>query len=198
MKKIVFMLSFCVMILTGCSQSDVSSEPSFKPYKVGDEIELTSVVGAKATLVRSEHGFKLKGSDKIVMIDIFGTYCVPCQKEAPHLMDYQLKNSEDFMLIGLIHFEKISDKDVVENFSKKYNAYYFIANSDENARIVDQILKDIDYKHALQIPFKVVFKNGVYQILTDTLEGKQGNKFYLGSISTDVISKDISRIKSAN
>ncbi|ANE35769.1 putative periplasmic thioredoxin [Campylobacter iguaniorum] len=198
MKKIILALSFCMLVLVGCGSSEEEATTSFKPYNTGDEIELTSVVGTKATLIREQNGFKLKGSDKIVMFDIFGTYCPPCQKEAPHLMDYQLKNSDDFMIIGLIHFEKVSDKDIIENFSKKYNAYYFITNSDSNPRLIEQILSDIDYKRALQLPFKVVLKNGVYQVLTDTLGMSQTNKFYLGEITTNVISKDISRIRSAN
>ncbi|ALV24343.1 putative periplasmic thioredoxin [Campylobacter iguaniorum] len=198
MKKIILALSFCMLVLVGCGSSEKEATTSFKPYNTGDEIELTSVVGTKATLIREQNGFKLKGSDKIVMFDIFGTYCPPCQKEAPHLMDYQLKNSDDFMIIGLIHFEKVSDKDIIENFSKKYNAYYFITNSDSNPRLIEQILSDIDYKRALQLPFKVVLKNGVYQVLTDTLGMSQTNKFYLGEITTNVISKDISRIRSAN
>ncbi|QQF51522.1 TlpA family protein disulfide reductase [Campylobacter fetus subsp. venerealis] len=198
MKKLTLILTFLTLFLVGCSAQKEEEITSFTPYKTGDEIELTSVIGSKTTLVRTQNGFKLKDSDKIVMIDIFGTYCVPCQKEAPHLMDYQLKNSDDFMIIGLIYFENIDDKGIVENFSKKYNAYYFISNSKENPRIVDQILHDIDYKRALQIPFKVVLKNGVYQTLSDTLGDSKTNKFYLGEVSTAVISKDVNRIKSAN
>ncbi len=187
------------LFLAACANEDAkssSTDSAFKPYSEADRIELKSVLGQTAVLQRTKNGFKLADSDKILMLDIFGTYCAPCQKEAPHLMDYQLKNSDDFMLIGLIHFEKISDEQIVEKFAKKYNAYYFIANSEENPRLVEQILRDIDYKPALSIPFKVVLKNGEYQVLTDTLGSKTDNKFYLGEVSADIIAKDVAKIKS--
>lgn len=203
MKSIKFIALFLVafLALSGCSneQSNTTQLTQSNSYKTGDEIELTSIIGSKATIVRTENGFKLKDSDKILMIDIFGTYCAPCQKEAPHLMDFQLKNADKFMIIGLIHFEDVNDEYVLENFSKKYNAYYFIANSKENSKIIDQILNDINYNRALSIPFKVVLKNGKYQSLSDNLNDTVvGNKFYLGEVSTNIISQDIDKILNEN
>lgn len=102
-------------------------------------------------------------------------------------------------MVGLIYFEDITDAQVIENFTKKFNAYYFIANSKQNERIVGQILSDIDYRHALSIPFKVVLKDGKYQRLTDINEGdERGKPYYLGMVDTDVIKSDIARIKDGN
>ncbi|WP_096027313.1 thioredoxin [Campylobacter lanienae] len=203
MKNIKFIALFLIALfaLNGCNQ-DKTTQTQIEQsnyYKTGDEIELTSIIGTKATIIRTENGFKFKDSDKILMLDIFGTYCAPCQKEAPHLMDFQLKNADKFMIIGLIHFEDVSDEYVLENFSKKYNAYYFIANSKENSKIIDQILNDISYNRALSIPFKVVLKDGIYQSLSDNIDGTAvGNKFYLGEVSTNTISQDIDKILNAN
>lgn len=203
MKNIKFIALFLMALfaLNGCNQ-DKTTQTQIEQsnyYKTGDEIELTSIIGTKATIIRTENGFKLKDSDKILMLDIFGTYCAPCQKEAPHLMDFQLKNADKFMIIGLIHFEDVSDEYVLENFSKKYNAYYFIANSKENSKIIDHILNDISYNRALSIPFKVVLKDGIYQSLSDNINGTTvGNKFYLGEVSTSTISQDIDKILNAN
>ncbi|MCI5539803.1 MAG: TlpA family protein disulfide reductase [Campylobacter lanienae] len=203
MKNIKFIALFLMALfaLNGCNQ-DKTTQTQIEQsnyYKTGDEIELTSIIGTKATIIRTENGFKLKDSDKILMLDIFGTYCAPCQKEAPHLMDFQLKNADKFMIIGLIHFEDVSDEYVLENFSKKYNAYYFIVNSKENSKIIDHILNDINYNRALSIPFKVVLKDGIYQSLSDNINGTAvGNKFYLGEVSTSTISQDIDKILNAN
>lgn len=203
MKNIKFIALFLAIfiVLSGCSndESNATQASQSNLYKTGDEIELTSIIGSKATIIRTENGFKLKDSDKILMLDIFGTYCAPCQKEAPHLMDFQLKNADKFMIIGLIHFEDVSDEYVLENFSKKYNAYYFISNSKENSKIIDQALNDIGYNRALSIPFKVVLKDGKYQNLSDNLGGTTTqNKFYLGEVSTNTISQDIDKILNAN
>lgn len=174
-------------------------EVAFMPFKTGERFTLKSVVGGEVTIERTEKGFKLADSDKILMFDIFGTYCQPCRIEAPHLMDFQLKNSADFLMVGLIYFEDITDAQVIENFTKKFNAYYFISNSKQNERIVGQILSDIGYRHALSIPFKVVLKDGKYQRLTDINEGdERGKPYYLGMVDTDVIKSDIARIKNGN
>lgn len=208
MKKTIFM-AILALFIAGCEKKQSTTDnnvidfqsatETFVPYKTGDKITLKSVANSEITLVRTEKGFSIDGSDKILMIDVFGTYCEPCKDEAPHLMDFQVKNADKFMLVGLIFFENITNQEVIDNFSKKHNAYYFIANSKENGRIVEQILKDINYRYALQIPFKVMYKNGIYQMLTDTIEhDPNGKPYYLGKISTSVVEQDFLRIKNAN
>lgn len=195
MKKFLVFLTFFALFFIGCEDEGQITEQ--KPYTKGDEIVLKSVNDVSITLVREENGFKLKDSNKIIMFDIFGTFCAPCQSEAAHLMDYQMKNSDDFMLIGLITFENITNKDVIENFIKPYNAYYFIANEKENERLIAQILKDISYKNALSLPFKVVLKDAKYQLLSDNLGERNGAKspFYLGAVKSEMIASDIAQIK---
>ena len=200
MKKLLLVLlcAFALVFL-GCSknESESYSPGEYAPFKDGEEISLKSVSGASVSLVRTDKGFVLKGSDKIVMLDIFGTFCEPCKAEAPHLMDYQL-NHDDFMLIGLITFEQISDKDVIEKFIKPFNAYYFIANEGEkNERLISQVLADIDYDSALSLPFKVVLKGGKYELLSDNL-GERGGKealYYLGAVSSELVAKDLEKIR---
>ncbi|MDA7848144.1 TlpA family protein disulfide reductase, partial [Sulfurospirillum sp.] len=147
-------------------------------------------------LLRKNGGFVLEGDEnKILILDIFGTFCVPCQKEAANLMDFQLKNDKDVLLIGFTHLESVSDQYVVDNFASKFNAYYFIVNSPDNDKIVNTIVEDIDYKQAIQVPFKVVLKNGQYQKVTDIYESNPDNKFYIGAVETEVIEKDIKKMK---
>nr|WP_321316702.1 TlpA family protein disulfide reductase [uncultured Campylobacter sp.] len=200
MKKLLLVLlcAFALVFL-GCNKNESESYSlgEYAPFKDGEEISLKSVSGASVNLVRTAKGFVLKGSDKIVMLDIFGTFCEPCKTEAPHLMDYQL-NHDDFMLIGLITFEQISDKDVIEKFIKPFNAYYFIANEGEkNERLISQVLTDIDYDSALSLPFKVVLKGGKYELLSDNL-GERGGKealYYLGAVSSELVAKDLEKIR---
>lgn len=199
MKKLLSLL-FCALALVflGCNkESESYSVGEHEPFKEGEEISLKSVSGASVSLLRKDKGFVLNGSDKIVMLDIFGTFCAPCKSEAPHLMDYQL-NHDDFMLIGLITFEQISDKDVIEKFIKPFNAYYFIANEGaKNERLIAQVLADIGYDSVLSLPFKVVLKGGKYELLSDNL-GERGGKealYYLGAVSSELVAKDLEKIR---
>ncbi len=183
-----------ILSFIGCGQEEGSAQ---KPtYKDGDKLELRSVVGSKVTLLRKNGGFVLEGDEnKILILDIFGTFCKPCQKEAAKLMDFQLKNDKDVLLIGFTYLETVTDKYVVDNFSSKFNAYYFIVNSPDNEKMVNTITKDIGYNQAVQVPFKVVLKNGKYQKVTDPFGESPDDNFYIGAIDTDIIEKDIQKIK---
>jgi thiol-disulfide isomerase/thioredoxin len=197
MKKLISLIAVVTSLLfLGCG-SESSSVPAVKEtYKEGDKVEIKSVSGAKLTLLRKNGGFVLEDDEnKVVLIDIFGTFCVPCQEEAPSLMDFQLQNSDDVMLIGLNYFEEVSDEYVVENFAAKYNAYYFITNSPKNKKIVETIVQDIAYKGTLLVPFKVVLKDGKYQKVTDIYNPSNvENKFYIGKVGLDIIQKDIDKL----
>ena len=198
MKRTFFLLPFLLsFFLLGCSQESKPVTSLVKDtYKEGEKIELKSIAGAKLTFLRKSKGFVIEGSeDKIVLIDIFGTFCAPCQEEATSLMDFQLQNSNDVFLLGLNHLEEVSDEYVVENFAAKYNAYYFISNSPQNKKIVDTIVHDIAYKSSVQVPFKVVLKEGDFQKVTDIYSANPENKFYIGKVPLDVIQKDIDVMK---
>lgn len=197
MKKLISLIAVMTSLLfLGCGSETSTVSTAKETYKEGDKVELKSVSGAKLTLLRKNGGFVIEDDEsKIVLIDIFGTFCVPCQEEAPSLMDFQLQNSDDVMLIGLNYFEEVSDEYVVENFAAKYNAYYFITNSPKNKKIVETIVQDIAYKGTLQVPFKIVLKEGKYQKVTDIYNASNPeNKFYIGKVGLDIIQQDIDKL----
>lgn len=197
MKKLISLIAVITSLLfLGCGSETSTVSTAKETYKEGDKVELKSVSGAKLTLLRKNGGFVIEDDEsKIVLIDIFGTFCVPCQEEAPSLMDFQLQNSDDVMLVGLNYFEEVSDEYVVENFAAKYNAYYFITNSPKNKKIVETIVQDIAYKGTLQVPFKIVLKEGKYQKVTDIYNpSNPENKFYIGKVGLDIIQQDIDKL----
>ena len=186
-----------ILVFIGCGSEE--KVETLKTYKDGDKIELVSVMGSKLTLLRKNGGFVLKGDEgKILILDMFGTFCHPCQKEAPKLMNFQLKNDKDVVLIGFTSLENVTNEYVIDNFVSKFNAYYFIVNSPKNKKILDTITQDIGYNRAIQVPFKVVLKNGKYQKLTDPYDEGPNDNFYIGAIDTEIMQKDIDRIKSTN
>lgn len=198
MKKITILISVLFLTLfLGCSGESSKNTITVKEvHKEGDKIELKSIAGTKIVLLRKNGGFVLEDDEsKILLIDIFGTFCVPCQEEAPSLMDFQLQNSNDVLLIGLNFLEEVSDEYVVENFASRYNAYYFISNSPQNKKIVETIIQDIKYKSSVQVPLKVVLKNGEYQKVTDIYMANPNNQFYIGKVKLGIIQKDIDQIK---
>lgn len=198
--RAIFAALVCAIFLAGCGEDETAKAPAkIEGYKTGEEIALKSVFGKDLTLKRVEGGFVIKGEeDKILMFDIFGTFCPPCQKEAPDLTKFQIDNLNDFTIVALTHFENVTNEYVVENFAQKYNAFYFISNDAKiNDRLAAQILEDIKYERLESVPIKMVLKGGVYQELTDVDSGKFGVKYYLGGIRLDAMTKDYERIKNA-
>lgn len=192
MKKLMLFI-VVVFAFFGCEDKQLIKE--VKPYKVGDIVVLKGVEGGEKRIKRVEGGFVLVGDEeKVIMFDIFGTFCSPCQKEAPNLTALQMEFSDKLAIIGLTYLEDVSDEYVVENFSVKYSGHYFIANSKQNDRIVKSITDDIKYPQAVQLPFKVVLKNGKYQILKDVWEGKEDTKFFLGDVGAKTIREDLEKI----
>lgn len=193
--KNLLVLIIALFAFFGCGE-DESSNANFKEFSPNEEVKLVYVSGKELTLVRKDHGFAIKNDEnKVLMIDIFGTFCPPCQKEAAELTKYQLENKDKFTLIGLTHFENVTNEYVLHEFMQKFNAYYFITNDQKiNDRLAEQIVRDIEYKHEIALPFKVVIKNGEYQILTDVDSGQYGVKYYLGGIKVTKMKEDLAKI----
>ena len=192
--KIKFLFLSALLILgvfSGCSEEKVVNDFEFKEFEEGEQITIQSVMDKQLVLVRQNGGFVILNDEKkVLMVDIFGTFCAPCKEEAPHLTQLWRKNADKFTLIGLTHFESVSD-DEVQNFANNYGAFYFISNQKQNERLVKQILKDINYQNMEQLPFKVVLKNGVYQSVQDFWsKGKKVN-FYLGKVPTSLMEEDL-------
>ena len=194
MKNLVVLI-IALFAFFGCGEEE-NSRATFKEFSPNEEVTLKDVSGKELTLVRKNGGFAIKNDEnKVLMIDIFGTFCPPCQKEAPELTKYQVENKDKFTLIGLTHFENVTDEYVLNEFLQKFHAYYFITNNQKiNDRLVEQIVRDIEYKHEISLPFKVVLKNGEYQILTDVDSGKYGVKYYLGGIKVTKMKEDLAKI----
>jgi len=195
-KNIGLFLILCLgVFFTGCFEDEkIQNDFVFKEFKTNDKILLHSVNGGSKVLVRTQNAFVLEGEeDKVLMIDFFGTFCNPCKEEALELSKLWKNNAKKFFIIGLTHFEDVSDE-MVKKFADDYGAYYFLSNSKENDRIIAQILKDINYQNMEQLPFKVVIKDGIYQNLSDFWNGGEKIKYYLGKVPTSTMQEDLNRI----
>lgn len=192
--RMIFSTFLIAFLFMACASEDVKNELDFKEFALGEKVLLRSVNGGEKTFLRKEKGFVIEGEeDKILMFDFFGTFCQPCKEEALELSKLWQNNSKHFVIIGLSHFEEVSDEEVLK-FAKDYNAFYFLSNSKEKDRLIAQILKDISYQNMEQLPFKVVLKNGVYQNVSDFWNKGKKVQFYLGKVPSKLIQEDINTI----
>ncbi|EJP4247202.1 redoxin domain-containing protein [Campylobacter upsaliensis] len=192
--RIIFSAFLIAFLFIACASEDVKNELDFKEFALGEKVLLRSVNGGEKTFLRKEKGFVIEGEeDKILMFDFFGTFCQPCKEEALELSKLWQNNSKHFVIIGLSHFEEVSDEEVLK-FAKDYNAFYFLSNSKEKDRLIAQILKDISYQNMELLPFKVVLKDGVYQNVSDFWNKGKKVQFYLGKVPSELIQEDINTI----
>ena len=192
--RMIFSAFLIAFLFMACASEDVKNELDFKEFALGEKVLLRSVNGGEKTFLRKEKGFVIEGEeDKILMFDFFGTFWQPCKEEALELSKLWPNNSKHFVIIGLSHFEEVSDEEVLK-FAKDYNAFYFLSNSKEKDRLIAQILKDISYQNMEQLPFKVVLKNGVYQNVSDFWNKGKKVQFYLGKVPSELIQEDINTI----
>lgn len=189
---------FTILVFTGCNDKPEEETSFVKEHTTVEQSSYTIEdvsTGGKYKLKRENGGFVVEGhEDKVVMLDMYATYCPPCQKEAPHLTDLQVKYADKLLIIALNTFEDANDMYIDEEFRYTYGAFYFISNSKHNNIIISTVLKDIQYKPSMQIPFKVVLKDGKYQKLTDIYGNNPDNNFYLGAVKSSVIEKDLKKI----
>ncbi|EAI7259744.1 redoxin domain-containing protein [Campylobacter upsaliensis] len=192
--RIIFSAFLIAFLFMACASEDAKNELDFKEFALGEKVLLRSVNGGEKTFLRKEKGFVIEGEeDKILMFDFFGTFCQPCKEEALELSKLWQNNSKHFVIIGLSHFEEVSDEEVLK-FAKDYNAFYFLSNSKEKDRLIAQILKDISYQNMELLPFKVVLKDGVYQNVSDFWNKGKKVQFYLGKVPSELIQEDINTI----
>ena len=162
LKKYIFSISLILTVLfQGCSDN---KEKSATASSVNDlvsknEYVLTGIDNKQYIVSKEGEGFVLKGSkDKIVIFDIFATWCPPCRATAKHLTSIQNKYKDDVIVIG-ITIEDSIENSKLEEFSKKYDASYILVNSKQNRRLSDAIVKELNLGDRYPIPTMAMYKD---------------------------------------
>src|SRR3569833_1919807 len=85
------------------------------------EFNLTGIHG------ESVDSSKYRG--KVVLVDFWATWCVPCEAEIPHLVEWQKQYEGDGLLVvGLSMDDTVSP---VRNYAAKHSMQYPIAMADD-------------------------------------------------------------------
>jgi thiol-disulfide isomerase/thioredoxin len=118
------------------------------------------------------------GKDKVVLFDIFATWCPPCRAEVRHLGNLQKKYGEDLIIMGVTIEDDVSN-DELEKFKKTYGGEYLISNKAENQSLARSIASTIGVGQQFPIPLMILYKNGQYVT------------HYMGATQEEIIDRDI-------
>jgi thiol-disulfide isomerase/thioredoxin len=184
LKKSILSTAFAFAILfNGCSD-DTSKDTNATTETVNSMITPTHYVlkslKDQEIIVKKElDGYTIENSKgKIIIFDIFATWCPPCQGAVSHLSSLQDKFKDDIKIIGLTIEDGISNEKLQE-FSSEFKANYTFVNSEDNRRLIDAIATSLQLGERFPIPLMVMYKDGKLV------------KFYQGAVQEEFIESDI-------
>ena len=126
-----------LLLLAGCPPATTKPETT-KPTNVGTATEVSAGAPASDFTLRDVDGRNVSLSDyagKIVLIDFWATWCVPCTAEIPHLETlYQQHKDEGFVVLGI----SMDGPETIANVASfvRSNNMSFPVLLDEETRVV--------------------------------------------------------------
>jgi thiol-disulfide isomerase/thioredoxin len=136
------------LVASNCKSNDtanLSSNTAATPKAGAPKVTVTSNQGAQPprtqppqletvpavawdTEIQSVDGkpFRLSDyKDKVVVLDLWATWCGPCRQEIPHLVELQNEyKAKGVEVIGLTTEDPLTDEGKVRDFAKEFNINY--------------------------------------------------------------------------
>lgn len=129
-KNLALFIIFTIMFsaLTGCGNTSTSSNTVANG---GTETKKNDYPAVPAAILQAENkgldGANIKLEDykgKVVVVNLWATWCGPCRKEMPHLVELQNQyKDKGFEIIGL-SIEENDTEEAVKDFAKEMKLNY--------------------------------------------------------------------------
>ena len=179
-KSITTILLALTLLFPGCSSDEKQDINKVANNMISvNEYVLTGLDNKQYIVKKEGSGFLLKNAKgKVVIFDIFATWCPPCRAAATHLSSLQKKYKDDLIVIGITIEEKVPNLKL-QAFREKYKANYVLVNSDQNRRLADKIVNELKLGDRYPIPIMALYKDGKYI------------NHFIGSIEEEFIESDI-------
>ena len=178
-KSLIIISILSTLLFQACSNE--SEETSTENLVSANEYVLTGLDNKQYIVKKEGNGFVLEGAEgKVVMFDIFATWCPPCRAEATHLSALVKKYKGKFIVIGITIEDNIKNEKLLA-FAKEHNANYTLVNSSVNHKLSDAIVTELKLGERYPIPTMALYK-----------DGKLINH-YVGATEEEFIDSDIKR-----
>ncbi len=124
-KTILSAIFVSAVLFNGCSDDKAKETKEDKNISANSmvatkEFKLKSLKNEELIVKEGTAGFDLQNAKgKVVIFDIFATWCPPCQGSAMHLSSLQDKFKDDLVIIGVTIEDGITN-DKLQEFSKEY------------------------------------------------------------------------------
>ena len=167
------------ILFSACSNDDNADDAN--AMLTTNEFSLTGLDKTQYTVNKTPAGFSVKeAKGKVIILDIFATWCPPCQAEASHLSSLQEKYKDSLLVLGVTIEEDLPNTKL-QQFREEHNANYALVNSSENSRFVDAVAKMLKVGRNFGIPLMAMYKDGVLI------------NYYQGAVEEEFIESDIKK-----
>jgi thiol-disulfide isomerase/thioredoxin len=179
-KSITTLLVALSLLFTACNDNKKENATKQANDMIStNEYVLTTLENKQYIVKKDASDFILKNAKgKVVIFDIFATWCPPCRAAATHLSSLQKKYKDDLIVIGINIEDNIPNSKLLE-FREKYNANYALVNSKENRRLADTIVNELNLGDRYPIPIMALYKDGKYI------------NHFIGTVEEELIESDI-------
>lgn len=177
-KSILFLSILTTLIFQACSSdenekaNDIVSVTQYTLTGLDKKQYIVKKQGAKFTLDGAE--------GKVVIFDIFASWCPPCRAAASHLTSLQNKYKDNLVIIGITIEDAIKNEKLYE-FKKEHNAEYILVNSEQNRLLTNAIARELKMGERHPIPLMAMY-----------IDGELVNH-YVGATEEEFIESDIKR-----
>lgn len=178
-KSLLSLIVLSSLMFQGCFE-DKKVEEANSMVSTNEYI-LTSTDSKQYIIKKESEGFVLEGAKgKVIVIDIFATWCPPCKAAASHLSSLQEKYVDDLVILGVSVEDGITNEKLQE-FAKQHDARYALINSLTNRRLINDVATSLKVGERFPIPLMAMYK-----------DGKLVNH-YLGAIEEEFVESDIKK-----
>lgn len=178
-KSLLSIIFLSTLMFQGCFEDKKAEEVN--SMISSNEYVLTSTDMQQYVINKGAEGFVLENAeDKVIIIDIFATWCPPCKAAASHLGSLQEKYKDDLVILGVSVEDDVSNEKLLE-FKKEFSANYTLVNSQTNRRLIDAIASSLELGARFPIPLMAMYK-----------DGKLINH-YVGAVEEEFIESDIKK-----
>ncbi len=138
-----------VLLLAGCNSTDdagrktpvISGNPPGTTYPM-PPVKATSLADMGWELADGSRSVVSEHKGKVLVLDFYATWCVPCRDSIPHLVSLQKKFAEQGLTVVGLNVGGPGDNEKVPAFAKEFGIQYALAQPGED--LISFLLSDSD------------------------------------------------------
>jgi len=164
MRKLKLLSTILVasFLLFGCNDSNKQHNQKKSTKKILDPNKFTLSTLKEETITVKKNGdgyVVLNSPKKIVLFDIYATWCPPCRIETKTLSNLAEKYKDNLVVIG-VSVEEFAAKETLQSFKSENNINYPLTLGSENKRFIDSITETLHIGKHFPIPLMALYKDG--------------------------------------